>query len=75
MRNVSILAFLFAVSAATYLLAYEIGQNAAQIGAIYPVSAILTVIFAIFLLQERSKLFVKIGAVVLSFIGVLLVLL
>ena len=44
-----------------------------QIGAIYPVSAILTVILAVFILREKDKLLRKIIAIGVSFVGVLLV--
>ena len=71
--KILLLSFVYGITSITYLLAYKLGNNAAQLGALFQVSSILTVFFAIFLLKERSSLAVKLVAGVLSFIGVLLV--
>lgn len=72
-RNITLLGIIYGFSSVTYFLAYKLSNNASQIGAIYPVSAILTVIFAIFLLREKENLVKKIIAIGISFVGVLLV--
>jgi drug/metabolite transporter (DMT)-like permease len=77
-RNTSLwktvlLAAFFGISALTTLLAYKIGSNAAQIGALSQVTTILTVFAAIFLLSERKSLILKIIAGVISVLGVLLI--
>lgn len=71
--SAALLAFLYASSAMTYLLAYQVGKNAAQLGAIYPISNILVVLLAIVFLREKSNLLTKLFAVILSVIGIVLV--
>lgn len=68
-----LLAACFGTAALTTLLAYKTGNNVAQIGALFQISTILTVFAAIFLLNERKSIFVKILAGVISCIGVMLV--
>lgn len=68
-----LLAFIFAVAAGTSVYAYQVGNNAAQLGAIYPVSNILVVLLAIVFLKERSSIVKKIAAVIISVIGVILI--
>lgn len=71
--GISLLSFVYGVSALGYLWAYKVGSNLAQIASIYQVSSILTIIFAILLLRERDRIWLKIFAGILSFVGVLLV--
>jgi drug/metabolite transporter (DMT)-like permease len=68
-----LLATLFGASAVTALLAYTAGNNAAQLGALFQMSTIITVFAAIFLLNERKSLVFKIIAGVISCIGVILI--
>ena len=68
-----VLSVAYGLSAVTYVSAYRVGNNAAQIGAIAQVSTILTVLCAIVLLQEKSSVPKKILAGVISVIGVILV--
>lgn len=72
--KIGLLALLFATSAVTSLLAYQAGNNSAQLGAIFQVSTILTILLAIFVLKETSSIKIKFIAGVLSFIGILLIL-
>lgn len=53
--------------------AYQLGRNAAQISAIFQTTAILTVILAVVLLRETSRLWLKLAAVVICVAGVMLV--
>lgn len=72
-KNVFFLGVIYGLSTVTYFIAYKLSNNAAQIGAIYPVSAILTVILAVFILRERENLWRKVIAIGVSFLGVFLV--
>ena len=71
--RIGVLATLFGISALTTLYAYKVGNNAAQIGALFQTSTILTVLAAIFLLNERKSLVLKILAGIVSCIGVILI--
>lgn len=71
--KIIVLAAVYGISSITYMLAYTVGKNAAQIASISQVSTVLTVIVAIFLLNERKNIWKKVIAAVISFIGVLLV--
>ncbi|HRN95899.1 MAG TPA: DMT family transporter [Candidatus Levybacteria bacterium] len=62
-----------ATAAITGLLAYTVGENAAQLGAIFQSSTIITILLAIVILKERSSLGRKVIAGILSFVGVLLI--
>ena len=62
-----------AVGAVTFFLSYQAGRNAAQIASINQVSIITIVFFAIIFLKERSGIWKKVVAAIISFIGVLLV--
>ena len=68
-----LLAFIYAGSAGTALTAYQVGRNAAQLGAVYPISNILVVVLAVLFLKERTRLLIKLLAVILSVAGVVLV--
>lgn len=67
------LGFIYAISAITIFLAYQVGRNAAQIAPLNQTSAIFTVILSVLFLKERSDLWKKLIAVVISFIGVVLI--
>ncbi len=71
--KIVMLSSLFAASALTALIAYTIGDNAAQLGALFQISTILTVFAAIFLLNERKSLMLKIIAGAISCAGVILI--
>lgn len=73
LRSVIMLSFFYGIAAITYFTAYKMGNNAAEIGAIFPISSILTVVAAIIFLNERKGIFLKVIAVAISFIGVLFV--
>lgn len=70
--KLTLLGILYAISAITVFLAYQIGHNASQIAPLSQTSTILTVLFAIILLKEKDMFFRKILAAILSFIGVIL---
>ena len=50
-RKILLLACIYGVTSISYLLAYKLGNNAAQLGALFQISSILTVLFAIFFLK------------------------
>lgn len=70
-----LLSTLYAISAITVFLAFQIGNNAAQIASLNQVQTVLVVIIGIFLLGERKGLLKKIIAGILSFVGVVMLLL
>lgn len=74
LQKLGILGIIYAVSAITIFLAYQIGRNAAQIAPLNQTSTIATVILGIFLLKERDNLVNKALGAAISFIGVLLML-
>ena len=67
------LTVIYAISAITIFLAYQVGKNSAQIAPLNQTSTIFTVILSIIFLKERSDLWKKLFAVVISFIGVILI--
>lgn len=71
--GIVLLAAIYSASYLFYNLAYFSGNNAGQMAAIYQITSVLTVILAIILLKERSKLLIKLLAAILGFIGVLLI--
>lgn len=71
--KILLLGVFFAVSALTYLLAYQVGKNAAQIASINQTQTVITVIAATIILKERKHYLKKIFASILTFIGILLV--
>lgn len=73
MVKLGILGILYAVSAITIFLAYQIGRNAAQIAPLNQTATIVTVVLAIVFLKEKAQLARKIIGAALSFIGVVLV--
>lgn len=74
LQRLGLLGVIYAVSAITIFLAYQIGRNAAQIAPLNQTSTIVTVILGILLLKERDNLFKKLLGALISFFGVLLLL-
>ncbi|MDP2672159.1 MAG: DMT family transporter [Candidatus Daviesbacteria bacterium] len=74
LQRLGILGVIYAVSAITIFLAYQIGRNAAQIAPLNQTSTMVTVILGILLLKERDNLPKKLLGAVISFVGVLLLL-
>lgn len=71
--KVILLGSLYAISAGTIFLAYQVGRNAAQIAPINETSTILIVFLAAIFLKERKRLFAKVLAAGISFLGVYLI--
>ncbi|MDP1538554.1 MAG: DMT family transporter [bacterium] len=74
LRKLMILAVLYAVSAITIFLAYQVGRNSAQIASLNQTATILTVLLAVVFLQEKSNLLKKTVGAAISVLGVILVL-
>jgi len=70
--KLGLLAILYATSAITIFLAYQVGRNATQIAPLNQTATILTVILAMIFLKERKYLPQKLIGVILSFLGILL---
>lgn len=68
-----ILSIVYGTAAVTVYLAYQMGHNAAVLGAISQLSTILTVLLAIVFLKETSVLWKKAFGAVVAFIGVILI--
>lgn len=68
-----VISVLYALSAITLFLAYQVGRNAAQIAPINETSTILIVLLAMIFLSERDRLFQRLLAAGLSFSGVILI--
>ncbi len=68
-----VISVLYALSAITLFLAYQVGRNAAQIAPINETSTILIVLLAMIFLSERDRLFQRLLAAGISFSGVLLI--
>lgn len=73
LTKISFLSLIYAISAVTVFLAYQVGRNAAQLGALNQLSTVITVIFAIIFLKETSDLWKKVLGSVLAFIGAVLI--
>lgn len=71
--RIGILSLLFGIAFTMYNNAYRAGHNAAQIGSVFQVSSVLTVLLAIVLLGERHNLRIKLLASIIGFVGVILV--
>lgn len=71
--KLTLLGLIYGIAYLTYNSAYFSGKMAAQIAAIFQVSSVITVLLAIVLLKEKSKLLLKLLAATVGFIGVLLV--
>jgi drug/metabolite transporter (DMT)-like permease len=67
-----LLGIIYGISAITIFLAYQKGNNAAQIAPLQQTTTILTVILAIIFLRESSNILKKIAAAVISAIGIIL---
>lgn len=72
-KKILLLSFVYAVDSIMYLYAYRSGNNYAQMASIFQITTILTVLAAIFILKEKSHLWLKLIAGVIAFLGVLLV--
>ncbi len=66
------LTIIYAISAITIFLAYQVGRNAAQIAPLNQTSIIITVVLSAIFLGERQNLLRNLAAAGLSFAGVLL---
>lgn len=71
--KIGLMSLIYGVGYLSYNFAFFTGQNAAKIAAIFPITAVLTVLLSVLLLKERSNLLKKFIAVIISFVGVLLV--
>ncbi len=71
--KILLLTFIYAISGVTIFLAYQVGRNAAQLGALSQLSTIFTVLLAIFILKETSELWKKMLGSIIAFIGVVLI--
>ncbi|MDP2873809.1 MAG: EamA family transporter [bacterium] len=74
LKKLLVLAVLFAVSAITIFLAYQVGKNAAQIAVLGQTATIVTVLLAIVFLREKNDILKKIAGAAISLLGVILVL-
>ena len=72
LKKLILLVMLYATSAITIFIAYQVGRNVAQIAPLNQTSAILTVLLAIIFLKENSNVGRKLLGILLSFIGILL---
>ena len=73
LKKLILLGVLYATSAITLFIAYQVGRNIAQIAPLNQTSSILTVVLAIIFLKENTQIGRKLLAILLSFIGILLV--
>lgn len=73
LKKLALLGILYATSAITIFMAYQVGRNIAQIAPLNQTSAILTVLLAIIFLKENTQIGRKLLGIILSFIGILLV--
>ena len=71
--KIGVLSIVYGIAAMTYLMSYTMGAAASQIGAIYQTTSIVTVGLAIVFLKETKHLYLKLLAVLVSFIGILLI--
>jgi len=71
--KIGVLSVVYGIAAMTYLMSYTMGAAASQIGAIYQTTSIVTVGLAIVFLKETKHLYLKLLAVLVSFIGILLI--
>lgn len=73
LKKLVLLGIIYAASAITIFIAYQIGRNVAQIAPLNQTSSILTVVLAIIFLKENTQIGRKLLGILLSFIGILLV--
>lgn len=71
--KVVLLGIVYAVSAITFFLSYQVGKNAGQIATINQTTTIITAILSVIILKERNNLLKKLIGAIISFIGVVLV--
>jgi len=71
--KIGFMSLLYGIAYICYYSAYKVGNNAAQMASLFQTTSILTVLLAIVILREKSKLVIKLIAAVISFIGILLV--
>lgn len=71
--KIGLLGFFYAISAITVYLAFQIGKNTAQISSLGQTATIVIVILSIVFFREREDLWQKLLAVIISFIGVILI--
>jgi len=71
--KLGLLGTIYAVSAITVFLAYQIGRNAAQIAPLNQLSTVVVVILGIVFLKEKSHVFKKMVGALLGFVGMVLV--
>lgn len=72
-KKLIILGIIYAVSAISIFLAYQVGKNASQIAPLNQVSTILTVLLSMIFLKETDNKVIKILGAIISFVGVVLV--
>lgn len=68
-----LLSIVYGTAALTVYLAYQLGHNAAVLGALSQTSTILTVLLAVIFLKETSQLWKKVLGAIIAFIGVVLI--
>ena len=68
-----LLSVVYGTAALTVYMAYQVGHNAAVLGALSQTSTILTVILAVIFLKETSQLWKKVLGAIIAFIGVVLI--
>lgn len=73
LMKISFLALVYGLSAVTVFLAYQVGHNAAQLGALNQLATVMTVLLAIIVLKETSDLWKKVLGSLLAFIGAILI--
>lgn len=71
--KLGLLGIFYTISSITIFLAYQIGKNATQIAPLNQTATIITVILSIIFLKERLDLWKKLLAVIISFVGVVLI--
>lgn len=72
LTKIIMIAILYAVSILALNYGYQIGKNSAQIAPLNQTSTLITVLFGIIFLQERTHMFKKIAASILACIGIIL---
>lgn len=73
LKKLLLLGVLYALSAVTIFLSYQVGGNASKIAVLNQTVTIVTVLLAVFFLKETTNLSKKILGAILSFLGVVLV--
>ena len=73
LMKLGLLGILYAISAITIFLAYQVGKNASQIASLGQTATIITIVLSVVFLRERSDLLKKLIGAIISFIGVVLI--